>query len=157
MDKLRLTYYRGSCSVFSLDAVGHSQVSLMESLLAALGERGYDIQPSMKRFTGETPFEIERAGAAEYLRALTAVFAALAGFRAGLSGFKTPLVLWPHHFDLGFVWFRPRRWDESSAPQIAYGFAPSSPGLNRPYIYAYAWSRSQGYLDVPAEAPAESD
>lgn len=155
-DALRLTFVRESCSVFTLDVKGHSQISLMDRLLAVLGDCGSINGPSMKRITGEAPFEIERAQAACYWQALAAVFAALAGFRDRLQGHRTPLALWPHHFDLGFVWFPTAQTDERSAPQIAYGFAPSSPGLDRPYIYAYAWSRRQGYLRLPAEAPAKA-
>ena len=155
-DELRLTFIRGSCRVFTLDVKGHSQVSLMASLLAIFGECGYSIGPSMKRITGEAPVEIERTQAGRYWRALSAVFDALAGFRAGLGGFSTPLVLWPHHFDLGFIWFPTAEADERVAPQIAYGFAPASPGLDEPYIYAYAWSQTQGYLDLPAQAPARA-
>ncbi len=40
--------------------------------------------------------------------------------------------------------------------QIAFGFAPFSDGLARPYIYAYAWSKLKGYVQVPLEAPAQA-
>ena len=85
------------------------------------------------------------------------MFTALARFRAKLSGNLTPLVLWPHHFDLGFIAFVSSDTDEHSAPQVAYGFAPCSDGLDRPYLYAYAWSKPTGYLaDISVPPPARA-
>ena len=84
------------------------------------------------------------------------MFTALAKFRAKLNGCMTPLVLWPHHFDLAFIWFANDSMDEHSDSHIAYGFAPFSPGLERPYFYAYAWSQTTGYLQLPLAAPAQA-
>lgn len=157
-ETLQFTFARGECCEFRLDAAGHSQKSLMRRLLADFGHSVYGIQPSMKHITGDAPFEIDQGQAIAYWEALDAVYTALARFRAKLSGFMTPLVLWPHHFDLGFIWFAAGA-DEHNDPQIAYGFAPASPGLERPYLYAYAWSKPTGYLelDLPPPAQAVSD
>ena len=152
---LQLTFMRGDCSVFSLDISGHSQISLLQRLLDLFADCGYGIQPSMKHIRSETEFVIDRAQVMAYAKTLNSVFTALARFRAKLSGFMTPLVLWPHHFDLAFIWFATDGKDEHNDPQIAYGFAPFSPGLERPYIYAYAWSKPTGYLNLSLEAPAQ--
>ena len=153
---LQLSFARGGRRDFALDVAGHSQISLMRRLLERLADCGCEVQPSMKHITGETAFAIDRAQALEYAKTLSAVFTALARFRAKLSGCMTPLVLWPHHFDLAFIWFATERMDEQSDPQIAYGFAPFSPGLARPYFYAYAWSQPTGYLKMPLEAPVKA-
>ena len=155
-DELRLSFVRGNCTVFRLDIAGHSQISLLRRLLAIFGDCGYGIQPSMKHITGEAEFEIDRALAAAYSSTLNAVYTALARFRGKLSGYMTPLVLWPHHFDLAFIWFPSERRNEQTDPQIAYGFAPFSPGLERPYIYAYAWSKPTGYLQASLAEPAQA-
>ena len=110
----------------------------------------------MKHVKSETEFAIDGAAAESYAYALNAAYTDLARFRAKLRGFMTPLVLWPHHFDLAFIWFPTDKTDEQSDPQIAYGFAPCSPGLERPYFYAYAWSEPTGYLDFPLDAPAQA-
>lgn len=153
-NSLQLTFTRGGGRVFSEDAAGHSQISLMSRLLDRLDDCGCNVQPSMKYITHETAFTIDRSQALDYATMLDAVFTALARFRAKLSGRMTPLVLWPHHFDLAFIWFAAEGMDEQSDPQIAYGFAPFSPGLERPYFYAYAWSQTTGYLQLPMAAPA---
>lgn len=156
LETLRLAFKRGGCPVFSLDVTGHSQQSLMRRLLGTFGDCGYAVQPSMKRVTGETTLVLDRAQVMAYRSTLDAVLVALARFRSRLSGQVTPLVLWPHHFDLAFIWFATGGMDEHSDAHVAYGFAPFSPGLDRPYIYAYAWSKSTGYLNLPLVAPAQA-
>lgn len=155
-ETLQLKFLRGDCVVFCLDVVGQSQITLFRRLLACFADCGCAIQPARKHITGETAFEIDRDLAQSYALALNAAFTALARFRAKLRGFMTPLVLWPHHFDLAFIWFPTEQTDEQRDPQIAYGFAPFSPGLDRPYFYAYAWSEATGYLDLPPIAPAQA-
>ncbi len=153
---LQLRFVRGDNTVFAFDVSDHSQMSLMRRLLTISGDCGYNINPSMKHITHDSAFEIEPAMAAEYLQTLNAVYGALARFRGKLSGFMTPIVLWPHHFDLAFIWFPSGGANEHSDPQIAFGFAPFSPGLDRPYIYAYAWSEPTGYIQVPLKVPAQA-
>lgn len=155
-EALQLSLICDGRSVFSLEVEGHSQMSLTRGLLAALGDFGCDLQPSLERVTSDTRFDIDRDMAKAYSETLSAVYTALARFRAKLSGCMTPLVLWPHHFDLGFLWFAADGLDEGSDPQIAYGFAPFSPGLERPYVYAYAWSKPTGYLNLPLDQPAQA-
>ena len=102
---LQLTFTRGGRQVFEMDVAGHSQISLMSRLLEQLDDGGCGLQPSMKHITDETAYCIDRAQALDYGMTLDAVFTALAKFRAKLSGCMTPMVLWPHHFDLAFIWF----------------------------------------------------
>ena len=153
---LRLRFTRGKQTVFALDVAGHSQLSLMRETLAAFADCGCSITPSMKRVIHDETFILEPALVADSLTALDAMYTALARFRAKLSGFMTPLVLWPHHFDTAFICFPSDQINEHSDPQIAFGFAPASPGLDRPYIYAYAWSEPTGYLDLPLTPPARA-
>ena len=153
---LELRFSRCGATVFTLSVQGHTQVSLAQALLAIFQDSGYSIAPSLKRITGSSALVIDAALSRDYLRALNRVYAALARFRARLGGFMTPLVLWPHHFDLGFIWFPGGGSDEHADPQIAFGFAPFSDGLERPYFYAYAWSKASGYIQVPVSAPARA-
>lgn len=153
---LRLSFTRCHKTVFALDVSDHSQLSLMRETLAAFADCGCSIAPSMKRVAQDETFVLEPALAADSLTVLDAMYTALARFRAKLSGFMTPLVLWPHHFDAAFICFPTDQTNEHSDPQIAFGFAPASPGLDRPYIYAYAWSEPTGYLELPANPPARA-
>lgn len=153
---LQLAFTRCDKAVFTLTVRGHSQISLANRLLATFADCGYSITPSMQRITNDSPFEIDPAMAEDSLAALNAMYTALARFRAKLVGYLTPLVLWPHHFDLAFLCFPTSETDEHSAPQMAFGFATHSAGLDRPYLYAYAWSKPTGYLELPVAPPAQA-
>ncbi len=153
---LDLRFSRCGAPVFSLNAKGHSQLSLAQALMAIFQDSGYSISPSMKRVTHSSALDIDAAISRDYLLALKGVYSALASFRAELGGFMTPPVLWPHHFDMGFIWFPDGGYDEHTDPHMSFGFAPFSAGLDRPYIYAYAWSKATGYVRAPVSAPARA-
>jgi hypothetical protein len=89
-------------------------------------------------FTDETPLELVPQLAADYAQALYRIFTATARFRARLVGPMTPVVLWPEHFDLSFLWFATDKATEGN-PHLNFGFAPYSEGLPRPYLYSYAF------------------
>jgi hypothetical protein len=156
LSALQLKFSRCGGTVFTQSAQGHSQDSLARALIAIFQDSGYSISPSMKRITQGGILEFDPALAQDYLLVLDRLYTALARFRARLGGFMTPLVLWPHHFDMGFIWFPGGGFDEHADPQISYGFAPFSDGLERPYIYAYAWSKATGYIQVEVDAPAQA-
>ena len=154
LSSLQLRFSRCGATVFRLSVAGHTQVSLAQALIAIFQDSGYSISPAMKRITNSSALEIDATLSKNYLCVLNRIYAVLARFRARLGGFMTPLVLWPHHFDMGFIWFPGGGSDEHADPQIAFGFAPCSAGLERPYVYAYAWSKASGYIQVPVSAPA---
>ena len=153
---MTLAYSRDGAQVFSLDIAGHTQKSLLQAVTAGLAARGLTIEPALKHITHDTRFQFDPALAADYLRVIGGVYTALARFRARLSGYMSSLVVWPHHFDMAFLFFPGDGTDEHSDPQLAFGFAPFSDGLERPYIYAYGWSAAAGYVDIPVEAPAKA-
>lgn len=152
----RLCFSRAGNTIFKLDVKGHTQKSLMHKLLAVFVDCGYAIEPSMKHITHDDGFAIDAAASRECVRAYNAVFTSLARFRAKLGGYMTPIVLWPHHFDIAFICFPSDQVNEHKDPQIAFGFAPFSAGLDRPYIYAYGWSEATGYLDFALTPPAQA-
>lgn len=156
LSNLRLSYERDDRTLFAIDPRGHTQKSLLATLLEGFAAQGSVLEPSLKHIEHDTEFEIDRDTAADYQVALSAVYTALAHFRAKLSGFMSPLVLWPHHFDLGFLWFPGGGMDEHKDAQMSFGFAPNSPGLLRPYFYAYSWSPNSGYVQVPLQPPAQA-
>jgi len=106
---------------------------------------------------GDPPPEIsvDASHAADYATVQYAVFSALARFRARLSGQMTPLVLWPHHFDLSFLSFISGDGDEHSDPHLNFGFAPYSDTIPRPYLYMYGWPMPDGIMKAPLPTPAE--
>lgn len=154
---LRLIYARDGRKDFEIDVEGYDQKSLLEDVVGGFGSLGIEINPPQTHITQGQRFVIEPGLAADYLTVLEAAYAALARFRAGLGEWLSPLVLWAHHFDLAFLWFPGANMDEHSDPQLAFGFAPYSPGLARPYFYAYCWSPNAGYLALPVSGPARAE
>ncbi len=140
----------------TLGLPGHTSQTLLRSLQMGLRRRGITIDASAKHLAAELPLRINPQLACDYIRSLNNLAAVLTSVREKLGGSTTPVVLWAHHFDLGFVWFPAGGSDERRDAQVACGFAPSSPGLPRPYIYAYAWSQPTGYLQLPLEPPASA-
>lgn len=102
-----------------------------------------------------TPFVVVREDAESYAHLLYTIYTAMSRFRARLGGAMTPLVVWSHHFDLSFLWFRGNVPDEHTAPHINFGFAPFSPSFDQPYVYVYAWSQL-GYLTIDPPYPAQT-
>jgi len=151
-----LTYHRATGDGFTIDATSYNQKSLMQAVLDEFSILGIHIEPSMKHVTHETPFSVELSLSQDYAIVSDAMYTALARFRAKLSGGMSPIVIWPHHFDMAFMWFATENMDEHKAPHLAIGFAPFSDGINRPYFYAYAWSQATGYVQVELDPPAQA-
>lgn len=154
---LQLRYSRDDGKEFEIDVQGTDQKSLIDDVVGGFASLGIEISPPRTHIRQKRRFEIERSLAADYLTLLDAAYTALSRFRARLGGCLSPLVLWAHHFDLGFLWFPGASMDEHKDPQLAFGFAPCSPGLDRPYFYAYGWSPKAGYLELPVSTPARAE
>lgn len=140
--------------------------ALAERLLARLG--GREREAPFDTLDGdEMPLALAEDGAADaaaYAALLYDVFTGLARFRARQMPPWTPLVVWPHGFDLATIGYRTVGttpgttasmtvgMDEARDPHIAVGFSPGSPGIARPYLYAYASPAPAQPL--PPEPPA---
>ncbi|MBX3064682.1 MAG: hypothetical protein KF726_16995 [Anaerolineae bacterium] len=99
--------------------------------------------------------EIDPQTARDYADIQYRVFTGIARFRARLSGPQLPLVVWPEHFDLSGLWFNSSGgMDDHKDAHINIGFAPYSPGFERPYLYAYGYPLKDGYTAPQFPAPA---
>lgn len=128
---------------------GHSQWTLAGAVVGLLYDEGHDVVIDRNKLADQNPFEIDGQTSADYARALDAVFTATARFRARLFGPQSPVVVWPHGFDLSFLWFAGSGADEHSDPHMNFGFSPGSPGFDRPYLYVYASPSPAALADVP--------
>ncbi len=79
-------------------------------------------------------------------RALGSVAAALEDFRAGIREEKSPIQIWPHHFDLSMIWLPGPKIpgqdpadEEYSDKQMNFGFAFGDEGIPEPYFYITAY------------------
>lgn len=115
-------------------------MQLMQEVAKARPDQTLRVLPKASEST--TPFVIDPQLGAEYASTQYTVFTALARFRARITGLMTPLVVWPHGFDMSMLWFPTGDSgmpDEQTIPHLNFGFSPGSAGLPRPYLYAYAW------------------
>jgi hypothetical protein len=173
MPQAALVFQPAAGDAVSIPLTGHSQASLFETLLATFATRGQALAPKMAEHPSlteaflaalqakghrpialsETPLKVVPEVAAEYAEVLYRIFTATARFRARLAGPMTPIVVWPEHFDLSFLWFATENATETG-PHLNFGFAPYSPGIERPYLYSYAHPLSADFDSPQLPPPA---
>jgi hypothetical protein len=152
---LTIDYRQPGEPSFRVSLTERSQRVLAATVLEMLAAEGHDLMLDSAVVGDDAILTIDPVSAREYADVLDTVYTALARFRAQLSGPLTPLVVWPHGFDLSFLWFARGGFDEQADPHLAFGFAPTSAGLDRPYFYAYA-SSAPDLSDHALPAPARS-
>jgi hypothetical protein len=136
----------------SLSLEGHTQQSLADAVETLLQSNGYEVNIDRSKITSSDPLAINLAQAADYARALRFMGDVLARFRESLVGEKSPLVVWPHGFDVSFLWFEGEASEKK--PHLSFGFSPGSEAFADPYLYFYAWPIPDGMtqLSLPHSA-----
>jgi hypothetical protein len=125
----------------------HSQISLADAVENTLNALGHSTALKRDKITSDTVFDMDADTAADYARVLFLLHEILRSFRESLPGEKSRLVVWPHGFDMSFLWFASEVTSEQ-APHMAFGFSPYSAGLERPYLYTYAYPVPDGLTDL---------
>jgi hypothetical protein len=125
----------------------HSQISLADAVENTLNAMGHSNALKRDKITGDTVFDVDADTAADYARVLFLLHEILQSFRESLPGEKSRLVVWPHGFDMSFLWFASELTSEQ-APHMAFGFSPYSAGLERPYLYTYPYPVPDGLTDL---------
>jgi hypothetical protein len=148
-----VTYRQPEREAIRVSLAGRSLATLSKAVADVLAKAGHPLELAQTELTSDRPLMIDPATAEDYAHALYSVFTATARFRARLLGSMSPIVVWPHHFDLSFLWFATDKASEQ-APHMNFGFAPFSEGLPRPYLYVYAWPIPAGLMEVKLPARA---
>jgi len=133
-----LAAFFGALRTADLADVLPADGDVTQAVLTALAVRGRRKTPALETLLDAAPLVIAPQAAADYAEIVYSLFTALARFRARLSGLMSPLVMWAEHFDLSTLWFPGAQADEWQ-PHLNFGFAPYSPGIEAPYLYAYAY------------------
>lgn len=166
--RLALVYQPGNGGEVLLPISGESQAGLLEMLLRTIHPRelaeiaplsdgiSYTeamfqaaervvnrLKPKRDHLSGTQPLTFDAGSACSYADALYAIFTGVARFRARLDGAQSPVVVWPEHFDLSFLWFA--GVPDEHRPHLNFGFAPFSAGIDEPYLYAYAYPYPSAY------------
>ncbi len=78
--------------------------------------------------------------------AIGSITSALEDFRAGIREEKSPIQIWPHHFDLSMIWLPGTKVpdqdpenEEYADKQMNFGFAFGDDGIPEPYLYVTAY------------------
>ena len=167
--QLALVYKPAHEFATTIPISGGTQTTLLETLLATIHSRELaqivpkiagesytasvfkavdslvnHLKPNREHVTDTTPLHFDVQRASEYANALYSIFTGVARFHARLSGSMTPVVVWPEHFDLSFLWFAAE--PDEQHPHLNFGFAPYSAGIDYPYLYAYAHPYPADYL-----------
>lgn len=73
-----------------------------------------------------------------------------------LTGVVSPILLYPHHFDLSLVWFPIRRneADTGETRQVGFGFSFGDEYISEAYFYTTAWPEPKTFPDTVLPEPA---
>lgn len=126
--------------------VGMTATEMGRDLQAALADIGAEVELPRDKFADDDPRHYDIEVAEKYLAAVRAVNDVMDRLRAGLDGDRSPVQLWPHHFDLAFEWFGTKtvtyeeNGEQNELPaQLNFGFAPGDRSHREPYFYSNPW------------------
>ncbi len=117
--------------------LGDAQPTAMDAMFTAVAAFTNRIKPKPAELTDTVSLHFDTQHASDYAQALYSIFTGVSRFRARLNGSMSPVVVWPEHFDLSFLWFASD--PDEQHPHLNFGFAPYSTGIDQPYLYAYAY------------------
>ncbi|MCU0475249.1 MAG: DUF5996 family protein [Anaerolineae bacterium] len=133
---LRLSFDTGVDTI-ALD--GLTPLQVYEQAKASLTAHGVETDAAAPHDAADQPIALDLGVAAEYAEGVWGVHGVIARLRAEWFGTVSPVVVWPHGFDLSTLYFGLGTPDEHHTPHINIGFSPASAGFARPYVYAYGW------------------
>ena len=127
---------------------GQSSKQVAATIRHTLMSAGVDesLTPAKDLVTDEEfeGYSADQAGLMQ--QAIASVAAALEDFRAELREEKSPIQVWPHHFDLSMIWLPGTKIagqdpadEEHSDKQMNFGFAFGDEGIPEPYLYVTAY------------------
>jgi hypothetical protein len=104
----------------------------------------HDIKANLElpEFTGTTFYDPQQTEA--YAAALWWLDSQFRTLKAGIKqGVTSPVLLYPHHFDLSLVWFP---WDDER--QLGLGWSTGDETITEPYIYLTAYPQPNSFTEI---------
>lgn len=151
-NQLKFIYSEDDEEVFSVSLIGESQKSVFEKVSTEFERLDGGNSLDDSKISEDKSLLINPMHASDFADAQYKVFRAMSVFRSRLNGNQTPIVLWPHGFDLSFIWFFDRSgYDEKKHKHMNFGFSPGM-GKQRPYLYFYAWPVPKGLVGTKLPA-----
>lgn len=128
--------------------IGQSSAELAEKIRTALFAAGVDedLAPGTDVESDYTYPDYSPGQANLMHRTIGSIASALEDFRAGIREEKSPIQIWPHHFDLSMIWLPGPKIasqdpadEEYADKQMNFGFAFGDEGIPAPYFYVTAY------------------
>ena len=144
-----------------ISLTGQSLSALCDETCSLLTDIGVTPSVDKSKFMGGKQGKYDPEYVMKYWKALKEVNKLLNKFRDGLDGERSPVQLWPHHFDLSMSWFSGRLVPgkdpndfESSKEQMMFGFSTGDEGIPAAYFYITAYPIPEGFpnFDMPEGA-----
>jgi hypothetical protein len=141
-------HIRTCTSTFSERLHGQSSADVAATIRRTLQATGVNEEPAPDlEFVNEDTYPGCSADQANAMhRIIGSVAAALEDLRATIREEKSPIQVWPHHFDVSMIWLpggkvaRQDRADEEYADkQMNFGFAFGDDSIPEPYFYVTAY------------------
>ncbi|HXR50136.1 MAG TPA: DUF5996 family protein [Verrucomicrobiae bacterium] len=127
----------------------YSAQEMMNNVRAWLESRGLQVHIEEPEFSESTP-HFDSSQADKYATALWWMDQQLQALKTDLkTGLVSPVLLYPHHFDLSLTWF-----PESDERQLTVGWSTGDATIAEPYVYVTAYPEPEGFTDQQLPAPA---
>ena len=134
---------------------GQSLYALCEETCSLLTDIGVVLPIDKEKFADGKSGKYDESAAADYWVALKEINKIINEFRSELSGERSPVQLWPHHFDLSMSWFSGRLVPdkdpndaESSKEQMMFGFSTGDDKIEDAYFYITAYPVPDGLQNL---------
>jgi hypothetical protein len=147
---------------------GQSSADLAETIRNVLFAAGVDrdLAPAVDVESDRKYLDYSPRQASLMHEAIGSITSALEDFRAGIREEKSPIQIWPHHFDLSMIWLPGTKVpdqdpanEEYADKQMNFGFAFGDEGIPEPYFYvtAYPLPDEMPHVELPHGTTWRSD
>lgn len=126
---------------------------IMNNIRLWLESRSVSTALEIPEFSGSITFDEQQAR--DYAEALWWIDLRFCELAKKLnSGVVSPILLYPHHFDLSLTWF-----PQDDDKQLSIGFSTGDETIDEPYLYLTAYPESKKFrsLELPVEAHHQTE
>lgn len=140
---------------------GRSIADLAAALRTSMERLSIRSAVDWSRLDVSIPAEYDADQARAFWNNLSTIHQVFTRFKGTLRGRTGPVQLWPHHFDLAFLWFSGRLVpnqdpadEEASEEQMNFGFSTGDEGIPEPYFYITIYPFPEGLdtVKLPLDA-----
>ena len=135
-----------------ISLTGQSISALCDETCSLLTDIGVTPSVDKSKFMDGKQGKYDPEYVMKYWKPLKEVNKFMNKFRDELGGERSPVQLWPHHFDMSLSWFSSRLVPgkdpndaESSKEQMMFGFSTGDDGIPDAYFYITAYPLPEGF------------